>query len=58
MKRSRLRDKFLNTKSNIDRKPYNTQQNLCVSPIRQAKKNVLVTLIQMLLPKIKLFGKL
>ena len=38
MKRSRLRNKFLNTKSDIDRKAYNTQRNLCVSLIRQAKK--------------------
>ena len=38
MKRSRLRNKFLNTKSNIDRKAYNTQPNLYVSLIRQAKK--------------------
>ena len=38
MKRSRLRNKFLNTKSDIDRKAYNTQRNLCVSLISQAKK--------------------
>ena len=38
MKRSRLRNKFLNTKSDFDRKAYNTQRNLCVSLIRQAKK--------------------
>ena len=58
MKRSRLRNKFLNTKSDIDRKAYNIQRNLCVNLIRQAKKQFLATLIQMLLPKIKLFGKL
>ena len=28
-KRSRLRNKFLNTKSDIDRKVYNKQRNLC-----------------------------
>ena len=39
MKRSRLRNKFLNTKSDIDRKVYNKQCNLCVSLIRQEKKN-------------------
>ena len=33
MKRSRLRNKFLNTKSDIDRKAYNKQRNLCVSLI-------------------------
>ena len=62
MKRSRLRNKFLNTKSDIDRKAYNTQRNLYVSLIRQAKKQlailILAILIQMLSPKIKLFGKL
>ena len=39
MKRSRLRNKFLNTKSDIDRKAYNKQRNLCVSLIRREKKN-------------------
>ena len=38
MKRSRLRNKFLNTKSDIDCKAYNAQRNLCVTLIRQAKK--------------------
>ena len=39
MRRSRLRNKFLNTKSDIDRKTYNEQRNLCVSLIRSEKKN-------------------
>ena len=39
MKRSRLRNKFLNTKSDIDSKAYNKQRNLCVSLIRWEKKN-------------------
>ena len=39
MKRSRLRNKFLNTKSDIDRKAYNKQRNLCVTLIRSEKKN-------------------
>ena len=39
MKRSRLRNKFLNTKKDIDRKAYNKQRNLCVSLIRIEKKN-------------------
>ena len=39
MKRSRLRNNFLNTKSDIDRKAYNKQRNLCVSLIRSEKKN-------------------
>ena len=34
MKRSRLPNKFLNTKSDIDRKAYNTQRNLCAILIR------------------------
>ena len=40
MKRSRLRNKFLNTKSDFDRKAYNKQRNLCVSLIRREKKNL------------------
>ena len=39
MDRSRLRNKFLNTKSDIDRKAYNKQPNICVSLIRNEKKN-------------------
>ena len=39
MKRSRLRNKFLNTKSDIDTKAYNKQRNLCLSLIRSEKKN-------------------
>ena len=39
MKRSRARNKFLNKKSDIDRKTYNKQLNLCVSLIRSEKKN-------------------
>ena len=39
MKSSRLRNKFLNTKSAINRKAYNKQRNLCVSLIRSEKKN-------------------
>ena len=38
MKRRRLLNKFLNTKSDIDRKPYYAQRNLCVTLIRKAKK--------------------
>ena len=34
MKRSRLRNKLLNTKSDIGRKAYNKQRNLCVNLIR------------------------
>ena len=38
MKRSRLRNKFLNSKSDTDEKAYNAQRNPCVNLIRQAKK--------------------
>ena len=38
MKRSRLRNKFSNSKSDIDRKAYNKQRNYCVSLIRREKK--------------------
>ena len=39
MKSSGLRNKFLNTKSDIDRKAYNKQHNLCVTLIRSEKEN-------------------
>ena len=39
MKRPRLRNKFLNTKSDIDRKVYNKQRNQVVSFLRNEKKN-------------------
>ena len=39
MKRSRLRNKFLNPKSDINRKANNKHRNLCVSLIRSEKKN-------------------
>ena len=38
MKRIRFHNKFLNSKSDTDRKAYNAQRNLCVSLIRQANK--------------------
>ena len=38
MKRSRLRNKFLNTKSDLDRKAYNKQRNYVVSLLRKEKK--------------------
>ena len=37
MKRSRLRNKYLNTKSDIDRKAYNKQRNCVVSLLRNEK---------------------
>ena len=39
MKMSRLRNKFLNTKSDIGRKVYNKQHNYVVSLQRNEKKN-------------------
>ena len=39
IKRSRLRNKFLNKKSVTDREAYNKQRNLSVSLIRREKKN-------------------
>ena len=39
MKRPRLRNKFLSTKSDIDRKAYNKQRNYVVSLLRNDKKN-------------------
>ena len=39
MKRSQLRNKFLYSKSDVDRRAYNKQRNLCVSLIRKEKKS-------------------
>ena len=39
MKRSRLRNKFLNTKGDIDRKSYSKQHNYVISLLRNEKKN-------------------
>ena len=39
MKRPRLRKKFLNTKSDIDRKEYNKQRNYVVSLLRKERNN-------------------
>ena len=38
MKRSRLRNKFLNTRSELDRKVYNKQRNYVVNLLRNVKK--------------------
>ena len=35
---SRLRNKFLKTRSNEDKKAYNTQRNYCLTLVRKAKK--------------------
>ena len=39
MTRSRLRNKFLNTKTDADRKAYNKQRNFCVSLSHREKKS-------------------
>ena len=39
MKRSRLRNKVFNTKSDIDKKVYNKQRNYVVSLLRKEKKD-------------------
>ena len=57
MKRSRLRNKFLNTKSDIDRKVYNKQRNLCVSSIRWEKKNFFIISVHVTSQVIKHFGR-
>ena len=44
MKRSRLRNKFLNTKSDIDRKAYNKQRNYVFSLLRKQKRISLIIL--------------
>ena len=45
MKRSRVRNKFLNTKSDIDRKAYNKQRNFCKNLIRSEKQNFVSNVI-------------
>ena len=57
MKRSRLRNKFLNTESDIDRKAYNKQRNLCVSLTRSEKKNFFSILIRVTSQITKPFGR-
>ena len=43
IKKSHPRNKFLNTKSDIDRKAYNKQHNINVTLVRQEKDNKLDT---------------
>ena len=57
MKRSSPRSKFLNTKHDIDRKAYNRQWNLCVSLIRQAKKQFFCNLNTNVVTENKTFWK-
>ena len=57
MKRIRLGNRFLNTKSDFDHKAYNTQRKLCVSLIRQAKKQFLSHLNTNVVTENKTFWK-
>ena len=57
MKRIRLGNRFLNTKSDFDHKTYNTQRKLCVSLIRQAKKQFLSHLNTNVVTENKTFWK-
>ena len=41
MKRSRLRNKFLSTKSDIDRKAWNKKRNHVISHLKNKKNNFL-----------------
>ena len=43
MKRSNLRNKFLNTKSDIIRKTYNKQCKICVTLIRQERRTFIAS---------------
>ena len=44
MERSRLRNKILNTRSDLDRKAYNKQRNYVASLLRKEKSNFTVIL--------------
>ena len=57
VKRSRLRNKFLNIKSDIDRKAYNKQRNICVSLFCQEKKNFFNNIITLDITDNKTFWK-
>ena len=57
MKSSRLRNKFLNTKSDLDRKAYNRQRNYVVSLLRKEKKEFYGNLNTSVLTENKTFWK-
>ena len=56
-KRSRLKNKFLNKKSDIDRKAYNKQCNYVVSLLRNGKKNFYSNLDTKVLTDNRVFWK-
>ena len=57
MKRSRLRNKFLNTRSDLDRKAYNKQRNYVVSLLRKEKKQFYSNLNTNILTESRAFWK-
>ena len=57
MKKSRLRNEFLNRKSDFDQKAYNKQRNLRVSLIRIEKKNFFCKINTSDIPGNKTFWK-
>ena len=58
MKRSRLRNKLLNTKSDIERKAYNKQRNYVASLLRNKKNNFYSNLDTKVVIDNRTFGKL
>ena len=56
IRRTRLRNKFIDSKTDADRIAYNKQRNFCVSQIRQ-EKPIAVILIYVTQRKIKPFGE-
>ena len=57
MPRSKLRNKFLNSRSNKDREAYKKQRSLCVSLLRQNKKDYFETLNMKSVTGNKMFWK-
>ena len=58
MKRLRLRNKFLNTKSHIDRRVYNKQRSYVVSFLRKEKKDFYGNLDNSKVTDNRVFGKI
>ena len=57
MLRSRLRNKFLKTKTEESKQLYNKQRNLCVTLLRKAKRNYFAELDNRILKDTRNFGK-
>ena len=57
MLRSRLRNKFLTTKTEESKQLYNKQRNLCVTLLRKAKRNYFAELDNRILKDTRNFGK-